>query len=195
LLRCNERYSRTLVFPAAILMIQSLLNTGIDLWANYGPFYMPLLRAFSPLCIGVLTYYFSTTDYCSKLKKHHVAYNLAAVISLISIFVFANHDVIFLITTPVVILACMDETSWINLLLNRKIFRSFGKLSYAVYLNHALIQRITFARIVPRIHSMGLEFPMWQQAGVYFVLLTAYSVITMLLVDKLCAHFRKKATV
>lgn len=36
--------SRTLLFPAAILMIQSLLYSGVDLWENYGFFYLPLLR-------------------------------------------------------------------------------------------------------------------------------------------------------
>lgn len=64
----NERVSRTLLFPAAILMIQSLLYSGVDLWENYGFFYLPLLRAFSPLCIGVLTFYFTTTPYYERLK-------------------------------------------------------------------------------------------------------------------------------
>lgn len=175
----NEKLSRELIFPAAILMILSLLNTGVDLWANYGPFYVPLLRAFSPLCIGVLAYYFTTTPYYARLKARKVPFNLAVLLSLVSIFLFGDRGNIFLITTVILIWGCYDEHSWINALLNRKIFRHCGDLSYAVYLNHALVARFLQARVFPR-----LSLPVWQQNLAYFVLLTVYSVFTLFLVNK-----------
>lgn len=181
----NERLSRTLLFPAAILMIQSILHSGVDLFENYGPFYMPLLRAFSPLCIGVLTYYFTTTPNYNKLKQHRIAFNLAAIYTLVMIFVFNTHANIFLITTPVLILSCYDENSWLNALFNRKILRHCGKLSYAIYLNHALIARFVLARLIPKTQAMGLQLQQWQEGAIYFALLSAYSVFTLWLVEKL----------
>ena len=183
----NEKLSRTLLFPAAILMIQSILHSGVDLFENYGPFYMPLLRAFSPLCIGVLTYYFTTTPCYEKLKQHRIAFNLAAIYALVMIFLFDTHANIFLITTPVLILSCYDETSWLNAVFNRSIFRHCGKLSYAIYLNHALIARFVLARLIPRAQAMGLSLAQWQEGAVYFVLLTVYSVFTLWLVEKIMA--------
>ena len=175
----NEKLSRELLFPAAILMIQSLLNTGVDIWSNYGLFYVPLLRAFSPLCIGVLAYYFTTTRYYTQVTRKKVLFNLAVLLSLASIFLFGDRANIFLITTVVLIWGCCDERSWINALLNRKVFQHCGSLSFAVYLNHALIARFLQARVFSR-----MELPCWQQNGIYFVLLTLYSIFTLFLVTK-----------
>lgn len=188
----NEKLSRTLIFPAAILMIQSLLNTGVDLWANWGPFYMPLLRAFSPLCIGVLTYYFTTTPYWSALSRKRLFFNLASVLSLVSIVFLGNYDFIFLITTPVVLLACCEESFWINALLNHRCFRFCGKLSYAVYLNHALIQRFFYAVFFTRLEGLGLALSDLQKGAVYGLALTIYSIFTLFLVGKLQAFFKSK---
>lgn len=190
----NEKLSRTLIFPAAILMIQSILHSGVDLFANFGPFYMPLLRAFSPLCIGVLTYYFTTTPYFEKLKAHPVAFNLFAIYALAMIFVFNTHGNIFLITTPVLILSCYDENSWLNRAFNRSIFKHCGKLSYAIYLNHALIARFVLARLIPKAENLGLNLPQWQQGAIYFCLLTVYSIFTLWLVDTIVAKRKAKAT-
>lgn len=191
----NERFSRMLLFPAAILMIQSLLYSGVDLWENYGFFYMPLLRAFSPLCIGVLTFYFTTTPYYERVKSKKVLFNLAVVLSLVTIFVYEDLANIFLITTPILILGCYDSASWLNALLNRRIFRSFGKFSYAVYLNHALIARFVQARLIPGSQARGIVLTQWQQNGIFFILLTLYSVFTLFLVETWKAKHKKGACV
>lgn len=175
----NEKLSRELIFPAAIFMIQSLLHTGVDIWSNYGFFYVPLLRAFSPLCIGVLAYYFTTTPYYEKLKSKKILFNIVSILSLVTIFVYQDYANIFLLTTVILVWACWDENSWINALLNHKIFRHAGNLSYAIYLNHALIARYLQARVFSRI-----EAPVWQQNLVYFILLTVYSALTLFLVEK-----------
>lgn len=184
----NERLSRQLIFPAAILMVQSLLHTGIDLFENYGFFYLPLLRAFSPLCIGVLAYYFTTTPDYRRITQHRVPFNLAVLLSLVSIFVYGDAAGIFLITTVILLWGCYDEGSWINLLLNRRIFRHCGSFSYAIYLNHALIARFLQARVLPR-----FEMAPWQQNVLYFGLLTAYSMLTLFLVETWKSHKRKAA--
>ena len=175
-------------------MIQSILHSGVDLFANFGPFYMPLLRAFSPLCMGVLTYYFTTTAYYARLKAYPIAFNLFAIYALAMIFVFNTHGNIFLITTPVLILSCYDENSWLNALFNRSLFKHCGKLSYAIYLNHALMARFVLARLIPKAESLGLDLPMWQQGAIYFCLLTVYSIFTLWLVERIMTLRKKKAT-
>lgn len=194
LLCWNEKLSRKLIFPAAILMIQSLLYTGVDLWGNAGPFYIPLLRAFSPLCIGVLAYYFTTTPYYETLKEKKIVFNLAVLYSLVTIFAYAEYANIFLVTTVVLIWGCWDESSWINVLLNHRIFRHCGNLSFAVYLNHALIARFLEARVYMPLEAKGTPAPLWQQNLTYFVLLTVCSVVTLFLTEKWKAK-RKKQTV
>ncbi len=184
LLDRNEKTARTLIFPGAILMIQSLLNTGVDLWANYGPFYLPLLRAFGPMCIGVLTWYFTGTGLFHKALKYRKTWNALSVLALVSIFAVGKHDVIFLVTTPLVILACTQGDSWINRLLNHSCLGWCGNYSYAIYLNHALIQRFSYALVFPRLERMGLPLSTWQQGAVYFALLSVYSVFTLWLVGK-----------
>lgn len=185
LLRENEGLSRRLLFPAAILMIQSLLWSGVDLWENWGPFYIPLLRAFSPLCIGVLTYYFSTTAVYSALRSHKTAFSLGGFLSLVCLFLYSDYHNIFLMTTPVWLLSCLEEESLLCRLLNRKAFRYFGTLSLAVYCNHAFVIRILDTQVVPRLEAMGLAMGDWQRGLLLFAVLTAYSAFTCWLVPRL----------
>lgn len=180
----SEKLSREILFPAAILMIQSLLFSGVDIWGNYGFFYVPLLRAFSPLCIGVLAFYFTTTPYYERLKQRKLLLNLASILSAVTIFLYADYANIYLLTTAILLWGCYDESSWINALLNRKLFRYCGAFSYAIYLNHALIARFIQARIFPQAEARGVSFSGWQQNLIYFVLLTVYSIGTLFLVEK-----------
>lgn len=193
LLCWNEKLSRKLIFPAAILMIQSLLYTGVDIWGNFGPFHIPLLRAFSPLCVGVLAYYFTTTGYYAKLKNHRIFFNLAAIYALVTIVAYGEHDNIFLVTTPLLLWGCWEESSWINKLLNRKMFRSCRKLALAVYMNHAFIARVLEARVYMPLAAQGTPAPKWQQNLVYFLIVTLCSIATMLLVEKWTARRKVKA--
>lgn len=179
----NEKLSRTVIFPAAILMVMSLLTKTEDLFENSGFFYLPLLRAFYPMCVGVLTFYFTKTTYYASLRTHRVSFDIAAVLALITILCFADYENIFVITVPLLILNCYDPDSALNRVFDRPCFRWCGRLSYAVFLNHTLISRILWALIVPRVEAR-MVFPVWAIAELYFVMLTGYSIVTMLLVDR-----------
>lgn len=181
----NERLSRELLFPAAILMIQSLLWSGVDLWENWGPLYVPLLRAFSPMCIGVLTYCFSQSKAYRSLRRRKTAFSLAGVLSLVTLFCYGSYRNIFLMTTPVLILSCMEPESWLNRLFDSSIFRFAGKLSYAVYLNHSFVIRILCALMIPRMEARGLTVSNSLKGLLLFLLLTVYSLLTLWLVEKL----------
>lgn len=184
LLRWDEPLSRRILFPGAILMLLSLLDTGVALDGNYGVIFMPLFRAFGPLCLGVLTWYFTTTEYYETLRKHKLLLNLSGVVGLVGIFAYETYYNIFLLGTMAVLLSCCYADSWINRLFNHRCFRHCGKLSYAIYLNQALIERFVCAQLFPH-QELGNMGNM-----VFFLLLTLYSVITMVLVDRLMAWLR-----
>lgn len=48
----DEKLARTILFPAAIFMGMSLLVGEENLFANRGVIYLPLIRAFYPMCMG-----------------------------------------------------------------------------------------------------------------------------------------------
>lgn len=184
----NEKLSRQILFPAAILMTLSLIHSGVELDANYGPVFLPLLRAFCGLSFGVLVYVFSATGYCAALKRNGVAFNLAALVSLVCIFVYRDHSNIHYITGAMLILGCMEEDSWINKVLNRPCMRHCGKLSFSIYVNHALICRFTNGFLS---HQMaGLS--QLQKDLVFFLLVTVFSVFMMVAVDSIMARWAKK---
>lgn len=186
MLQWNEKLSRTILFPMAFLMLESLLNTGVELDGNYGPIFMPLFRAFGPMCLGVLTWYFTTTPDYEKLIAHKTLLNVAGMVGLVGIFAYETYYNIFLIGIVAVLLSCCQRDSWINRLLNHRCFRHCGKLSYAIYLNQALIERFVCARLFPK-QALGVKGNL-----VFFVLLTVYSIFTTVLVEKGMARLRRR---
>lgn len=191
----NEKLSRTIVFPAAILMIQCVLHTDVDLFSRYGFFFLPLLRAFSPMCVGVLTYYFSTTVYYEKLKRRSGLFNSLVLLALPAMILFEDRNDLHLLWTAILVLGCMEQESTINRLLNRKCFAGCGKLSYILYLNHALFARFYINILVKLMAKVGiiLEEP-WYTA-VYLVLLTAFCLVLQWAMDRLLQRHRRKAEV
>ena len=172
-------------------MVMSLLTRTEDLFQNYGFFYLPLLRAFYPMCVGVLAFYFTKTRYFEALRAHRRLFDAAAVLALVTIICFADYGNIFVITGSLLIVNCCDSDSLLNRLFDHRCFRWCGKLSYAIFLNHVLIARILWALIVPRVEAR-MAFPIWAIGILYFVMLTGYSIVTMVLVDRWTSRARAK---
>lgn len=189
LLCCSEKNARRLIFPALILMVQSIVHTEEDLFINWGPFYLPILRAMSGLSVGVLTWYVVQTGKADLLERHPTAVNLLSLFCIICLLLFCDLSGVYLLTVPFLIVAVQSEHSWIRHLFDHKIFCKAGGLSLAVYLNHALIERIVKALLVPRLHLSAA-----QTIILYFVLTTGYSVFTMLLIEKWTAAKKAKIT-
>lgn len=184
----DEKLSRTILFPAAIFLGMSLMVGEENLFANRGIFYLPLVRAFYPMCMGVLTFYFTTTRGYARLRTHRRLFDGAALLCLVSLIYFAEYGNIFLLTGGLLIVNCYDPESLLNRLFDRPCFRWCGKLSYAIFLNHTLICRILWAQIVPR-----TSLPQWAIAVLYFVLLTGYSAVTTVLVEGWTKKHRQKS--
>lgn len=188
----NERLSRQLLFPAAILMTLSLQSAGVAHDANFGPIFMPLLRAFSGLSFGVLVYYFTTTPYWNAIRRKRTLFNLACLLSLVCIFVYQDRGGAHFVTGSLLILGCMEESSWLNRVLNRDLFRHCGKLSYSIYLNHALICRFTHAMLFPRLERIGCSLSQGQKDLVFFLLVTGFSIAFLWLVDLILKRSPRK---
>lgn len=191
LLCVNEKISRSLILPAAILLIQAFLATSdVPLWGTVGAFHVPLLRAFSPLCIGVLTYWVTTTPVFTKFKERRVLFNVLSILALVLFLVFQGYQRIFLLLAPFILFGFWNSDSWINIVLNHRIFRFCGNFSYAVYLNHALVDKVLTNHIFPRITGETV----FQKNLMFFAAVTVYSVITLFIVNRLQAK-RKSAAV
>lgn len=189
LLCFNEKLSREMIFPASVLLIQVILSSDIKIWGSYGPFHVPLLRAFSGLSIGVLIYCFTKTSCYQKIKSNSGLNALANIISLcsfFSIFIIGKYRNIYLITFPLSFLAFVDSNSFINKVLNYKIFKHFGNFSYSIYLNHAFIKYILRDYGFPIINK-AFDFTPTQPVKnlIFFILLTIYSILTTYIVEKI----------
>ena len=187
----NEKLAREFIFPAAILMIQAFLDASDDIWGTVVFFHIPLLRAFSPLCIGVLVYYFTTTSYYQYIKSKKLLLNLASVFAFLSLYVPEGYHNIYLITFVFLLLAMYDPESWVNKLFNRKIFRHFGQMSYAIFLNHAVVINLLKEQVFPLLFGAGDTPSVSLAKHVIFVaVLTVYSVFTVFIVNKLVQKYR-----
>ena len=187
----NEKMAREFILPAAILMIQAYLDVCEDGWGTVLFFHAPILRAFSPVCMGVLAYYFTTTKYYQLIKSKKLLFNLASIFAFLSIYAPQGYHNIYLITFVFLLWAMYDPESWINKLLNRKVFRHFGQLSYALFLNHAMVINLLKDQIFPLLFgtSASLSVEILKHI-IFLVVLTVYSCFTVFIVNKLVQKYR-----
>ena len=189
----NEKLAREFILPAAILMIQAFLYTTEDIRGNFGFFYIPLIRAVSPVCMGVLAYHFTTTHYYQYIKSKKLLFNLASIFCFLSIYAPLGYHNIYLITFVILLFALDDPETWISKLLNREIFKNCGQLSYALFLNHAVVINVLRDQIYPLVFGSVETLPIkLLKYAIFFVVLTAYSCFTIPLVKKLTKVFVKK---
>lgn len=179
LLHQNEPLTRKIILPVSLLMLRSLMYTGVGYFENYGLIYMPLLRGFAAIGLGVLTWYFGTTRYWNALKQHCTALNLASVLALAGLILYSDRGRIFLILIPLIILVCQDQGCWINRVLNRKSLRWCGKLSLTIYLCHPIILRITQNMLEPRLNVGTIPL-----IAIYLILTTICAACILIAVDQ-----------
>lgn len=188
LLRYNEKLSTQILFPVAILLIQVYLKGDIDTFGTVGIFYIPMVRAFSAISFGVLVFKLLHSEiYAKNFAQHKLALNICSILSLVTVFVFHDNQIL-LITSVFIIAALVEPTSWLNKIFNHKIFSSFGELSYAVYLNHALIVWFMYDFAPDIFRVLSIPSNTFITGAVFFTGLTVYSVITLALVKL----FKKK---
>ena len=185
-----KKFSVEVLFPLFILLIYAYLSTGVDIWATDGFFYAPLLRAIAPMSLGVLVCFIAHSRFYDALKNRRLLFDAAGLLAPICLFCFRLYRNIHLISAAVLLLCCMDPSSLLNRLLNRRIFAQFGELSYAIYLNHAAVI-YAMDNFAPRFCRLfGVCLPTWMQYVLFLLLLSGYSVATMLLIRRFCRRNR-----
>lgn len=185
LLRQNEKLTRRVLLPLSLLMVRYALASGVDNFSNIGYIYMPLLRAFSAMGLGVLTWYFMGTKYCTTLLRHKLAVNIGSILAIAGMLLYTDRGRIFLVLIPFLIVVCWGSDCWLNRIFSHSMFRGCAKMSLAVYMNHSFILSICINQIQPRIGNVD-----WNTLGViYIIVLTVYSLITIRIVDWLTAKW------
>lgn len=191
----NEKLSRRILFPGSIFMITCLLADCEDLFSRTGPFFLPLLRAFAPLCMGVLTYCISGSEYYSHLKQRKFLFNLLTLLALPMLILFRDRNQMHLIWSGILILGCMESESILERLLGHKCFAGCAKLSYIIYLNHGLLCRFYPNIIQPVFEKLGFALSETGHCIVYLVILTGFCLLLKWAVDRFSASSKPSQTV
>lgn len=191
----NEKITTQIICPLSIILIYTWLYSGnIDWFGRVGPIYIPLIRTLAPMSLGIILYKFTMSeDYKNLVNKNNgVLLNTFSVLSFIILFLYDRKGYVCLILFTFLILGLFNEKSWINKILNRKIFKSFGNLSYSVYLNHALI--IYFVNDLYDVlgRHFGFSLYKWQFDILYVIILLIYSIATMNIIKVINDKKRQK---
>lgn len=176
----NEKLSVNIIFPLSIILIQVFLTkNSVDPFGTVSMVYIPLIRAFCAISYGVLIYRLLQSEFCiNVINKHKTFINVCSILALITIFVYSDYNILY-ITAVFVFAGLTDRSSWLNAVLNRKLFRNFGEFSYSVYLNHALVIWIINdfkQEIFAILHTSETQLKI---SIIFFILLTLYSIATM----------------
>lgn len=188
MLNQNSKFTVNFWCPLIIVLSLSFLsNTNVhyDPWGTYVCLYVPLIRCLGYLCIGIVLYKIS-----EKLlpmlsnKKLFLIFNIFSILSVTLVIFGGGYNNIYIILSCVVILACSCEKSWINYIFNRTCFKNMGVISYAIYLNHALIIYV-FKDVVEYIGShFNYEIDNVTLKVCFAVVLLLYSKFTVYLISK-----------
>ena len=143
LLKKDKETFIKIISPITIVFTFSLLNflgKGLENWNTVYGIYLPLLRGFSDICIGVLISEFVDTKYFKDIEEKKVKFRIVEILTyacLLYIIIFQNKfEMYSILLIPIVILAANNKNSLAYKFFNWKIFGNIGKLTYTMYLNH-----------------------------------------------------------
>ncbi len=184
----KETFSK-IISPITIVFTFSLLNSmgkGLENWDTVYGIYLPLLRGFSDICIGVLISEFVDTKYFKDIEEKKVIARIVEILTyacLLYIIIFQNKfEMYSILLIPIVILAANNKNSLSYKFLNWKIFGNIGKLTYTMYLNHAsfiILTSFLYNKILHKNISTILII------SIYIGALILYSIISRKIVYKL----------
>ena len=106
-------------------------------------FYVPLIRGFASMCLGMLSY-----DIITKvvvcIKKYKLSWLFSFVLFILSVIYFIiNNDCSLAFWGFLgIIISCMVPDNLINAFFNQKFFSSSEKISLAIYFNHAIVLQL-----------------------------------------------------
>lgn len=188
-----EKLSTELIFPVLFIFFETYWIIGRDPFAVLAGFIpSTLARGFAMMALGVLIYKFSESSVYAHMKSKKLLYNIFSLFVIAGLFIFKLYNGIHIIGMAVIVLYLYNIESWANILLNRSIFKGCGKLSYSIYLNHAVVIYCirNFIDLLSTRYNISVSFNV--ACIVFGVVLTLYSVFTIWLVNKIKLYFAKK---
>lgn len=172
-----------IVAPVTIVIGYAFMcNIGdtIEIWTTVGCIYIPLLRGFCAISIGVLIEHLEHNKKYVLLNHKVVAVLEVIILAVIGIGIFAEEtwDYLVLIAFSALIFFTVTEQGYIGNKLNkeRRSIKWMGDMSYTLYLNHSVISK-GFGFINHYLDDISrAEYVV--EAVAFWVLLFCYSIIT-----------------
>ena len=188
LLCYDHKKASEFILPLLFILTCAYMKFGRENFAVYEWFYIPLVRCAQYMSEGIILYRVFTSKAFAAVRNGSVFFNLVGIMGIVSIFAMERYKNIHIVLFAFIVLYTSCSESWINKVIKGRIFRRIGDVSYAVYLNHAVI--IMAMEDIFRFAGITMEHTAfaWLAAGVSLV----YSIFTMLLLDKLSPWFAQK---
>jgi peptidoglycan/LPS O-acetylase OafA/YrhL len=184
----DQRKTSEFVLPVLFILTCAYMKFGRHNFDVYGALYIPIVRCVQYMSEGVIIYRIFKSKAFAAVRNGSLLFNLAGIMGIASLFAMERYKNIHLVLFAFVVLYTSCPESWINKVVKGKVFRRIGDMSYAVYLNHAVV--IMAMEDIFRLAGITMEHTQfaWVAAAVIFV----YSVFTMLLLDRLTPWFTQK---
>ena len=187
LLCYDHKKASEFILPILFILTCAYMKFGRENFAVYEWFYIPLVRCVQYMSEDIILYRVFTSKAFAAVRNGSVFFNLVGIMGIVSIFAMERYKNIHIVLFAFIVLYTSCSESWINKVIKGRIFRRIGDVSYAVYLNHAVV--IMAMEDIFRFAGITMEHTQfaWLAAGVSLV----YSVFTMLLLDRLSPWFSK----
>ena len=196
LLYCNPKLAKNVLIPTIALGgLTYFFSTGDSIvhWETNYFIYYPLLRGLSCMSIGILSAWIHIeTNNNSRLRLLFI--NVASIFTILLILIatIAQNplDKYVIMLTPIAIIACFEEKSWLNKIFHAKWQLWLGHISYAMLLIHCAYIPI-YHKILSEVHSiLNVEIPLSLSITLYLLTLT----LTAAIFQRLCDIIREHCT-
>ncbi len=198
ILKKDEKVFLRILGPVFIIFTFNLIKSNsnsIENWSNINGLYLPLLRGMADLMIGCLLAEI-LNRYSNKIECLIVKRKIIAFIVEISTYVLLAYIILFqtdyemycLILFPLLIMFAYCQKSISSKLFNKEIYKNNGDLTYAMYLNHSVVNMVmsfAYEIFLSRIFNAEIMTIM------YVVVVIVYSYFTNKIVNYLTNKLRK----
>ena len=184
----DHKKTSEFILPVLFILTCAYMKFGRYNFDVYDWFYIPHVRCVQYMSEGVIIFRIFKSKVFESISKNSLFFNLVGIMGIASLFAMERYKNIHIILFAFVVLYTSCPESFINKIIKGKIFRRIGDVSYAVYLNHAVIimameDIFAFAGI-----TMAHTQFAWLAAAVSLV----YSIFTMLLLDRFTPWFNNR---
>ena len=192
----HRKFYIQFVCPISVILIYSFyyrLYNGMEMWGNSVGFWQhdALLRAFAGMNMGIMAY-----QLCNKIKDVRFTVvgeyllDAAELVTFLSIIGYTaiihnTDDDYAIVIFMALAIALAFGHRHCNMIFNNKIVNYLSGLTYAMYLNHAILISV-FRRFAPKLNILTV--------AAFFVILLMMSVVSRFIVDKcvyICANIVK----